>query len=397
MVYSILDTDLYKFSTSYAYMKMFPDAECTFTFVDRNKVERSEEFLKLYKCALRDLTNIHLTYAEYEWCVKHIPYIPQYYWEWLLSFRYDMEKMKIYLNDQGVLHVQVTDKCWKASLYEIPCLFMVTEVQNHIAELEGRKLNMDEVINRLHVKVWLANKNNIKFSEFGTRRRYNYDVQDKVIGYIKEHSCTCVGTSNVHFAMKYDMVPCGTHPHEWFMFHASQFGYKNANYLALENWVNVYDGALGTALTDTFTSDVFFRNFSLKQAKLFDGIRQDSGDEYEFIDKALNFYKSRKIDPTTKTIIFSNALDFPKAFKIQQYCEGKIRAAFGIGTNLTNDTGYPAENIVMKMTRARMNANQPWYECIKISDDAGKHLGSEAEVNCAMYELGLIKARNLTK
>ena len=97
------------------------------------------------------------------------------------------------------------------------------------------------------------------------------------------------------------MRPCGTHPHEWFMFHGAQFGYKNANYMALENWVNVYDGDLGTALTDTYTTDVFFRNFSMKQAKLFDGIRQDSGDEYKFIEKAIKFYKSKGIDPTTKT------------------------------------------------------------------------------------------------
>lgn len=389
MTHSILDTDLYKFSTSYGYMKMFPDAECTFTFVDRNKVSRSKQFLILYKRAMKQLGDVSLTAAEYEWCVEHIPYIPQYYWEWLSSFRFDYNKMNIYLDDNGVLHVDVTDKCYKASLYEIPCLFMVTEIQNSINENAGQMINMDDVIGKLANKVAFANQYNIKFSEFGTRRRYSFDVQDKVIEYLKKNSKTCVGTSNVYFAMKYDMVPCGTHPHEWFMFHASQFGYKNANYLALENWVNVYDGALGTALTDTFTSDVFFKNFSLKQAKLFDGIRQDSGDEYEFTNKAIEFYKSRKIDPTTKTIIFSNALNFTKAYQIQQYCYEKIRCAFGIGTNLTNDTGYKAENIVMKMTRARMNKNQPWYECIKISDDLGKHLGSTSEVNHAMYELGI--------
>ena len=111
MIYSILDTDLYKFSTSYAYMKMFPDAECTFTFVDRNKVKRSESFLKLYKTAMRDLGKIHMTYGEYQWCVEYIPYIPQYYWEWLTSFRYDINKMNIYLDEDGVLHVDVTDKC----------------------------------------------------------------------------------------------------------------------------------------------------------------------------------------------------------------------------------------------------------------------------------------------
>ena len=391
MIYSILDTDLYKFSTSYAYMKLFPDAECTFTFVDRNKVKRTDEFLKIYLEALHNLENIHMTEEEFNWCVKHIPYIPEYYWEWLKSFRYDTNKMNVYLDEDGVLHVQVTDKCYRASLYEIPCLFMVTQVANWLSYKYGRELNMKDVLDKLAHKIDFANVRNIIFSEFGTRRRYNYDVQDAVIKYIKEHSCTCVGTSNVHFAMKYDMMPCGTHPHEWFMFHASQFGYKNANYLALENWVNVYDGALGTALTDTFTSDVFFRNFSLKQAKLFDGIRQDSGNEYEFTDKALEFYKMRKIDPTTKTIIFSNSLDFQKAESIQEYCKGKIRCAFGIGTNLTNDTGYPAENIVMKMTQARMNANQPWYECIKISDDLGKHLGSSEEVEHATYELNINK------
>ena len=179
------------------------------------------------------------------------------------------------------------------------------------------------------------------------------------------------------------------------MFHGAQFGYKNANYMALENWVNVYDGDLGTALTDTYTTDVFFRNFSMKLAKLFDGIRQDSGDEYEFIEKAISFYKSKRIDPTTKTIIFSNALDFPKAVEIKKYCESKIRCAFGIGTNLTCDvyapdgTKYDAENIVEKMIRCRMNANQPWVITIKISDDLGKHMGDNKELNHAKYELNI--------
>ena len=231
------------------------------------------------------------------------------------------------------------------------------------------------------------------FSEFGTRRRFSYDVQDKIIGYLKDNAKTCVGTSNVHFAMKYNMRPCGTHPHEWFMFHGAQFGYKNANYFALENWVNVYDGDLGIALSDTYTSVIFFKNFSLKQAKLFDGIRQDSGDEYEFVDKAIAFYNSKHIDPLTKTIIFSNALDFPKALKIKQYCEGKIKASFGIGTNLTCDvyapdgTKYDAENIVMKMSRCRMTNSQPWFVTIKISDDIGKHMGDSKEFEHACYEL----------
>ena len=390
MYHSILDTDLYKYTTSYAYMKMFPDAECTFKFTDRNRIPRTTEFLENYKKKMKELCMIHLTDEEFHWVVSAIPFIPMYYWEWLRSFRFEYDKMNIYLDEDNVLCIEVTDKNYKASLYEIPHLFTVPEVNN-----TGKPIDWDLTMSKLKDKVDLANKNGVLFSEFGTRRRFSYEVQDKVCAYLKEHAKTCVGTSNVHFAMKYNMRPCGTHPHEWFMFHGAQFGYKNANYMALENWVNVYDGDLGTALTDTYTTDVFFRNFSMKQAKLFDGIRQDSGDEYKFIEKAIKFYKSKGIDPTTKTIIFSNALDFPKAVEIKKYCEGKIRAAFGIGTNLTCDvyapdgSKYNAENIVEKMSKCRMNENQPWFITIKISDDMGKHMGDNKEFDHAKYELNI--------
>lgn len=399
MFYSILDSDLYKFTVSYAYMKMFPDAECTFKFTDRNRVPRTPEFLTMYKKKMMELCMIHLTNEEFNWVVKNIPFIPMYYWEWLRSFRFEFNKMNIYLDENNVLCVEVTDKCYKASLYEIPHLFTVPEVSNVDLPMlktgKAKPIDWDLTMNKLKEKVEIANDNEILFSEFGTRRRFSYEVQDKVCAYLKEHAKTCVGTSNVHLAMKYNMRPCGTHPHEWFMFHGAQFGYKNANYMALENWVNVYDGDLGTALTDTYTTDVFFRNFSMKQAKLFDGIRQDSGDEYEFVEKTINFYKSKGIDPTTKTIIFSNALDFHKASDIKWYCEGKIRAAFGIGTNLTCDvyapdgTKYKTENIVEKMSKCRMNQNQPWFVTIKISDDLGKHMGDSEEFAHAIYELNI--------
>jgi nicotinate phosphoribosyltransferase len=182
----------------------------------------------------------------------------------------------------------------------------------------------------------------------------------------------------------------GTHPHEWFMFHGAQFGYKHANYLAMTAWQDVYDGDLGIALTDTYGSDNFFANFSKKLAKLFDGIRQDSGDELVFADKAVARYVEHGIDPLTKTIIFSNALNFHKAAMIADYCKGKIKYAFGIGTNLTNDIdGTERSNIVMKLTECKMNDNATPMECIKLSDDKGKHLGSDVEVATAKYVLGI--------
>ena len=394
MIYSILDTDLYKFTTSYAYMKLFPNAECTFTFKDRNKVKRTPEFLKKFKEQIKKYELVHLTMEEFNWLVanKSIDFMPIHYWEWLMSFRFDMSKMKIYLDEEGVLCVDVTDKCYKASLYEIPVLFSIPEVNN-----AGKPIDWERTIFKLKEKVDLANKEGMLFSEFGTRRRFSYEVQDRVIAYLKNFAKTCVGTSNMHFAMKYDMKPIGTHPHEWFMFHGAQYGYKAANYMALENWVNVYDGDLGIALSDTYTSDVFFRSFSLKQAKLFDGVRQDSGDEYEFIDKTINFYVNKGINYHNKTIVFSNALDFPKAVKILKYCQEKgIKASFGIGTNLTCDvyasdgTKYDAENIVMKMSRCRMTPTQPWYVTIKISDDLGKHMGDNKEFEHACYELEIV-------
>lgn len=157
----------------------------------------------------------------------------------------------------------------------------------------------------------------------------------------------------------------------------------------LEDWVSVYDGDLGIALSDTYTSAVFFKNLSRKQAKLFDGVRQDSGDEFKFVTSAIARYKELGIDPTTKTIIFSNALTFEKALEVREYCRGRIRCAFGIGTNLTNDTGHKPSNIVMKLTSCQMNKNQPVFNCVKLSDDLGKHTGLEQEVEHCMNELGL--------
>ena len=384
IIKSILDQDLYKFSTSFAYMKNFPDAEGTFEFIDRNRTLVSFDIIDKIRTEISNLSAVRLTKDEFEYCCGNIRYIPQCYWEWLKGFQYDPGKVIVSRDESGILQISVTDKLYKVTLWETMILCIVSEIMNL-----GKVVELNEMTSRLMDKINLSNTTGLLFSEFGTRRRFSYDIQRDVIGVIKSNAKYCTGTSNVHFAMKYDMKPIGTHPHEWFMFHGAMFGYKMANYMALENWVNTYDGDLGIALTDTYTSDVFFKNFSKKHAKLFDGIRQDSGDEFEFIEKAISRYKEHGIDPITKTIIFSNGLDFPKAEKINNYCKGKVKAAFGIGTNLTNDCGHKAPNIVMKLTKCRMNSKQPWYSCIKISDDLGKHMGPNQEVETCIYECNI--------
>ncbi len=384
IITTLLDTDLYKFTTSYAYIKLFPYAIGTFSFKDRDNTVYNEAFLAAVKEEIVRLSEIALRQEELEYMVKNCRFLPQLYWEWLSSFRFDPEKIDVSLDSDGHLHIEITDYMYKATLYEVPILAIVSETKN---QFYGHKADLDLVIARLDEKIELSNEHKLAFSEFGTRRRFSFDVQNAVIGRLKEKAQYCTGTSNCYYAMKYRMKMMGTHPHEWFMFHGAQFGYKHANYLALENWVQVYDGDLGTALSDTYTFDAFLSNFSRKQAKLFDGVRCDSGNEFEFIDRLTARYREFGIDTTTKTIIFSNALDFQKAIAIQDYCKGKIRCAFGIGTNLTNDTGYTPMNIVMKLTQCKMNANQQWRECVKLSDDIGKHIGSDKELNACLYEL----------
>ena len=387
IINSILDTDLYKFTTSYAYVKLFPNAIGTFSFRDRDDTICTDTFLASLTTEVKNLATLRLSAVELEYMVAHCRFVPRVYWEWLSSFRFEPEKVQIYLDADKHLHIEVTDYLYKVTLYEVILLAIVTELRNVHS---GNVADQEKVIAKLFEKVELSNKYQINFSEFGTRRRFSYGVQDAVVNYLNEYASYCSGTSNCYLAMKYNMKMIGTHPHEWFMFHGAQYGYKHANYIALENWVNVYDGDLGTALADTFTSESFLTNLSRKQAKLFDGVRCDSGNEFTFIDQLIARYRELGVDSTTKTIIFSNALDFKKALKIKNYCEGKIRCAFGIGTNLTNDTGYKPSNVVMKLSRCKMNASGPWRECVKLSDDEGKHMGSEREVQACLYELGLV-------
>lgn len=166
------------------------------------------------------------------------------------------------------------------------------------------------------------------------------------------------------------------------MFHAARYGFKMANALGLEHWVQVYRGDLGIALSDTYTTEVFFNQFDKMFSKLFDGVRHDSGDPLLFADKVITHYQRMGIDPTTKTIIFSDALNYEKVARIADYCDGKIGMSFGIGTNLTNDVGLDAMNIVIKMTEAYPQYGE-WTEVVKLSDEKGKYTGDEKMISLA--------------
>lgn len=384
-MYNYLDNDLYKFTTSYAYMKLFPHAEGTFEFTDRDGYKYSKDEVKLIKLCIKELSEGNrLTYADINWLNSNIRFIPSYYWEWLQNFKFDTSRVEIVCNN-GELHISVTDKLYKVTLYEVPILAVVSEVRGK--ELTDKEL--EDVLQRTRAKAAFADRHGLRFSEFGTRRRHSFNTHLNVVRVLSNYQ-SCVGTSNVLFAKVFGMKPMGTHPHEWFMFHGAQFGYKIANYLALENWQTVYDGDLGIALSDTYTIDAFLNNFSKKLAKLYDGVRQDSGDPILFVDKVCDRYRQLGIDPQTKSIVFSNALGMERFQIIANYCKGKINCSAGIGTNLTFDIpNQKAPNIVMKLTKCRMSQTQEWRDCIKISDDPGKAMGNPKEIEICKCELNI--------
>ena len=226
----------------------------------------------------------------------------------------------------------------------------------------------------------------IKVADFGTRRRRSYEIHRLVIENLHD---VLVGTSNVHLAEQFDITPIGTHAHEWFMFHGAKYGYQSATYKSLEKWSDTYRGSLGIALTDTYTTDVFLQDFDMYFAKLFDGVRHDSGDPIEFGEKIIEHYKSLGIDPMSKTIVFSDGLNVPKAVEITEHFRNKIKTSFGIGTNLTNDTGVIPLNMVIKLSGI-YDRNSRKIHAVKLSDNVGKNTSDSQEAieNCK-FTLGL--------
>lgn len=388
IIRSILDTDLYKFTTSYAYSKLFPRAFGEFEFVDRNNLHFPAGFDKLVRRELESMADLFLTKEEELFLKNKLPYLPPTYIDFLKGYRFDPAEVEVEMTD-GKLSIRSSGLLYRITFWETPILAIVSEL--YFREM-GVTPDVEYMERRLIEKATLMREHGIVFSLFGMRRRFSFGVEDRITELLKLHSgSNFFGTSNVFLAYKHNLNPSGTHPHEWVQFHGSIYGYKMANYMAMENWINVYDGDLGTVLTDTFTTDVFLRNFSKKHAALFTSLRQDSGDPFAFTDKAIRRYEELRINPKLKYIVFSDSLDVEKALKIKNYCSDKIGASFGIGTNLTNDVGNENVplNIVMKLFRCKMTEKESWQHCIKLSDVDGKHTGSPDEIKLALQTLGI--------
>lgn len=220
-----------------------------------------------------------------------------------------------------------------------------------------------------------------KFTDFGTRRRRSYEIQDIVVKTFKESGVpNFFGTSNVHLAMKYGVRAIGTFAHELVQGISALEGLRYANKFALQKWQETYQGSLGYALTDTFGTDAFFRDFNQSLARVYDGVRHDSGCPFTFADRIINHYNKLGIDPTTKLIVFSDGLNVEKALAISKHCAGRVRCSFGIGTSFTNsvENSKPL-NMVIKLREVN------GIQVVKLSDSPGKEIGDKDAIRVAKW------------
>ena len=383
---SILDNDFYKITMQNAVVKLFPSQIVKYEFINRGKHIFPEGFAEELRKSINAMAELKLTKEEKKYMMQTCPYIDLPYLDFLEGYTYDPSEVKISQNGSD-LEVTVEGLWYRTILWEVPILALISELHYEMNHME-RDSNEVVINNTLH-KATELNQLGVTFAEFGTRRRHSYEVQNIVVDALtKKENSTFIGSSNVHLAMKYNIKPIGTHAHEWFMFHAAEYGFKMANKIALDHWVDVYRGDLGVALSDTYTTDVFFRQFDKKFTKLFDGVRHDSGDPLEFADKTIRHYEENGINPLYKYIIFSDGLNLEKVEEITNYCRGRIGISFGIGTNLTNDVGLKPMNIVMKLIGVQDYKHQ-WIPTVKLSDEKGKHTGNPKMIELAKEFLSI--------
>jgi len=312
--------------------------------------------------------------------LKRTGVFKQWYLNFLYNFRYSTDGIVFNLDEEGNFELTVEGLIYNKILWEVPLLAMISEAYFETIDTDW---TINQQFEKANAKAKKLFYNNCLFADFGTRRRRSFQTQEIVVGAFSNFD-NFVGTSNVLLASEYDMKPIGTMAHEWIMINSALCGLRHANKYALENWTKVYGGSLGIALPDTFGSDAFFNDFDLKHAKLFDGVRHDSGCPFEFGEKVIRYYEKLKINPLHKTIIFSDSLNVEKAIKIKQYFQDRINCSFGIGTHFTNDFEDSSPlNIVIKLD----SVND--INVVKLSDEQGKACGNKRAVENANWTFRL--------
>lgn len=376
IIISLLCTDLYKFSMGAVIHRWFNEFKTKWTFKCRNKnIKFTPEMIAEIQAQIDHYCTLRFTANELKSLKKLAPWISDGYLNHLADWTPKRSEIKV-----NTIDIQACSDCGLAieaegtwlntSMYEIAILAIVNEVY---FAFTGDKVKNDILFQKSTIEKFNKLKSGEydigTFSEFGLRRRYSGEMQDWLIKYIvSENVPGFIGTSNVYLAAKYGVKACGTQAHEYIMCvgqgeHAHNPAYSNK--YALRYWREYYGVKNGIALTDTITTDCFLRDFTDEYAATFSGVRHDSGDPILWGEKMIAHYKKFGIDPMTKTLLFSDSLNFEKATEIKKHFNGKAKIAFGIGTYLSNPLPNPL-NIVMKVTECNGSP------VAKISDVEGK-------------------------
>lgn len=384
IITSLLDTDLYKFTMQQVVVHQYPNAEVMVKFVCRNHNIQLGFLAEEVRKQIDYLGELRLMKHESDYLSSYT-FMKRDYVEWLGRFCLDPDLVTV-KNDNGELKIEARGKWTDVILFEVFILAIVNELYYH--ERYSFEAFREEGAIRLDNKIdMLLKYPQVKVSEFGTRRRYSKYWQEVVLRTLLEKAPNnIVGTSNVHLAQKLGIRAHGTMAHEFVSAHLALVeNIADAQKRAFFAWLQEYDADLGTALTDTFTTDAFFRDFGKVLSNGFSGLRHDSGCPYTFGRKAINHYKSHGIDPRTKSLIFSDGLTVASAIDIWRHFAGEIGLAFGIGTSLTNDISQMVNplNIVMKLVECN---GKP---VVKLSDVPTKAIGAPYMVEAVKKAYGV--------
>ena len=376
------DDDLYKLSMCCAVIDNFPRAQVKYQFVDRDNTVYPEGFADEVMHQIELLENVFITDDEVNFMRKRCSYIPGWFYRYLRGFRYNRKWVRVWQDEEQHLHIEFEGNWSDTILLEVKVLAIVSELYYEITG-QADKLDYEECYRKSYHKAERLLEAGCVYSDFGTRRRASFKAEETVVRAM--HDCQesrswkgrFVGTSNVYLAMKYNLTPVGTMAHEFVCAIAGMYGPQMANHMAMNAWRHTFRGALGTFLYDSFGWDIFAMNFSEDFANLFKGLRVDSGDNHEQLMKIASKYEQLGIDPRSKQVIFSNALDTDRAIAIQKYAVDYCQPSFGIGTHFTNDfEGIKPRNIVIKLVAVKITESWTFYnDTCKLSEDKGKHTG----------------------
>ena len=394
IIRSKYENDVYQWNISYALMVKFPNLKVRFKFKNRRPGEKfDEKFLEEFKLELTRLRMLKGTNEEKVMAAKKLWWLPLWYHDWYQNADiFIPEAINPYLDENGEFQCIMEDYGWRGVFWETNVLPIFSELRNKHYGYTYDKINASESIEMLREQINLSNEHKLLFSEFGLRRRFSAAWQDKVDDIIKKEAKYCVGNSSVYQAFRLDQPAMGTMAHSIFMAYNAIYGYREGNYMCVKDWMEVFNGHSGILLGDTICIDPFLKCMTTLYMKASSGYRHDSGPWEAATTKYIKRLRELKVDPMQKGIVYSNSINMYDLDDIANNVRGRVGSVSGgIGGALTNNTTLKEANpnIVMKLDAIKLDDNSPWINCIKISDDLGKHMGDPKEIEIAKYQLHL--------